>query len=110
MKFSGLVRIAFVGSILLLGAYAFAAPQKSAYHLLKKVPLAAAPGGGEYFDYITVDGDARRVYVSHGTEVQVLDADNYSVVGTIGGLQRCHGVALVKQLGKGFGTAGEAGK
>jgi hypothetical protein len=107
MKFSRLARIAFVGSILLLGAYAFAGPQKSGYHLLKKVPLAAAPGGGEYFDYITVDPDARRVYVSHGTEVQVVDADKYTVVGTIGGLKRSHGVALVKEIGKGFISDGD---
>jgi hypothetical protein len=110
MKFSSLLRIAFVVSILLLGAYAFASPQKGGYHLLKKVPLAAAPGGGEYFDYITVDAEGRRVYVSHGTEVVVLNADDYSTVGTIGGLKRCHGVALVKALNKGFITDGDLQK
>jgi hypothetical protein len=41
--------------------------------LLKKVPLPAAPGGGEYFDTIPADTDARRVYVSDGTEVDVLN-------------------------------------
>jgi DNA-binding beta-propeller fold protein YncE len=110
MKCSRLSRLAFSLSFALLGAYALASPPASSYHLLKEVPLAAAPGGGEYFDYITVDADARRVYVSHGTEVQVVDADNYSVVGTIGGLQLCHGVALVKELGKGFITDGKAEK
>ena len=110
MKFSNLVRLAFVVSILLLGGFAFAGPQKGGYHLLKKVPLAAAPGGGEYFDYITVDAEARRVYVSHGTEVVVLNADDYSTVGTIGGLKRCHGVALVKELNKGFITDGDLQK
>src|SRR3974390_1954788 len=78
------------------------------YHLIKTVQLGAAPGGGEYFDYITVDAAARRVYLSHGTEVQVLDADTFSVVGTISGLKRCHGVAVVPELGKGFITDGEA--
>ena len=81
------------------------------YHLLKKVPLAAAPGGGEYFDYITVDPAARRLYLSHGTEVQVLDADSYNVLGTItGGLKRDHGVALVPDIGRGFITDGETGQ
>src|SRR5262250_3140453 len=80
-----------------------AGPAAGGYHLLKKVPLAAAPGGGEYFDYITVDPAARRLYLSHGTEVQVLDADNYNVLGTItGGLKRDHGVALVPDAGRGF--------
>jgi DNA-binding beta-propeller fold protein YncE len=94
-------------SLMLLGAYALANPAPVGYHLLKKVPLPAAPGGGEYFDYITVDGPSRRVYVSHGTEVDVLDADKLTVVGTIGGLKRCHGVVLVNDLGKGFITDGE---
>jgi len=80
------------------------------YHLLKKIPLGAAPGGGEYFDYITVDAAARRLYLSHGTEVQVLDADSGAVVGTItGGFKRNHGVALVPELGKGFISDGDLG-
>src|SRR5579864_6786286 len=108
MKFSNLVRLAVGVCFLLFGTYTFAGPPPASYHLLKKVPLAAAPGGGEYFDYITVDSAARRVYVSHGTEVVVLNADDYTVVGTIGGLKRCHGVVIVKALGKGYITDGEA--
>jgi DNA-binding beta-propeller fold protein YncE len=49
------------------------------------------------------------VYLSHGAEVKVLDADNFSVVGTISGLKRCHGVLVLDDLGKGFITDGEAG-
>src|SRR6266478_8440189 len=110
MKFSNLVCLAVCVSFLLFGAHTLANPPAVSYHLLKKVPLAAAPGGIEYFDYITVDSAARRVYVSHGTEVVVLNADDYTVVGTIGGLQRCHGVVVVKALNKGFITDGEAQK
>jgi hypothetical protein len=95
-------------SCALLGAIALANPPGSGYHLIKKVPLGAAPGGGEYFDYVTVDSTSRRVYLSHGTEVKVLDADNYSVVGTVTGLKKCHGVVVLPKLGKGFITDGEA--
>jgi DNA-binding beta-propeller fold protein YncE len=56
---------------------------------------------------VTVDAASRRVYASHGTEVKVLDADNFSVVGTISGLKRCHGVALVPEVGKGFISDGD---
>jgi hypothetical protein len=95
---------------MLIGGYALATAAAVGYHLLKKVPLTTAPGGGEYFDYITLDGPGRRVYVSHGTEVVVLDADKLTVVGTIGGLKRCHGVVLVNELGKGFVTDGDLEK
>src|SRR5258708_35723076 len=82
--------------------------QSVSYHLLKKVPLGAAPGGGEYFDYVMADSDARRIYVSHGTEVKVVDADTGDIVGTITGLKKCHGIAIA--AGKGFITDGEEGK
>ena len=97
-------------SFLLFGIFALAGPPTGGYHLLKKIPLGAAPGGGEYFDYLTVDAAARRVYVSHGTEVKVVDADSGAVVGAISGMKRCHGIALINELGKGFITDGDAGK
>jgi YVTN family beta-propeller protein len=95
---------------LLLGNLALSNPPTSSYHLLEKIPLSAAPGGGEYFDYITVDAPARRVYLSHGTEVKVVDEDSGVVIGAISGLKRSHGIALVNELGKGFITDGDAGK
>src|ERR1700738_4794488 len=90
-----------------LPGVALASPPGPGYHLIQKIPLGAAPGGGEYFDYVTVDSAARRVYLSHGAEVKVLDADNFSLVGTISGLKRCHGVLVLPDLGKGFITAGD---
>lgn len=94
--------------IFVLGTLANA--QSAGYHLLKRVPLGAAPGGGEYFDYVMADSDARRVYVSHGTEVKVVDADTGDVVGTTTGLKKCHGIAVPDAGGKGFITDGEEGK
>ena len=81
------------------------------YHLLKKYSIGAAEGATrEYFDYITVDSAARRVYLSHGTEIKVLDADSGSVVGAITGLKQDHGVAIASEFGKGFITDGGQGK
>src|SRR5438477_2375677 len=90
-----------VGTSLLVGS-SVRQPAASGYHLIKTISLPPAPGGDEYYDYLTVDADARRVYVSHGTEVVVLDADNYSVIGKIGGLSRSHGIAIAMDLGKIF--------
>ncbi len=96
---------------LFFGAYVFAAGGLGGYHLLKKVSFGAAPGDIEYFDYITVDSAARRVYLSHGTEVKVVDADKFTELGTINyGFKRNHGVALVPDLGKGFISDGELGE
>jgi hypothetical protein len=95
---------------LLLAGYVFAFQTAGGYHLLKKVSLGAAEGGGEYFDYITFDAASRRIYLSHGTEVKVLDGDSDAVVGNITGLQRDHGVAVVPELGRGFITDGAAGE
>jgi YVTN family beta-propeller protein len=110
MRSCSVGRLALGVCVFLLGASAVAGPAPGGYHLLKKIPLGGAPGGGEYFDYITVDADARRVYLSHGTEVKVVDADSGAVVGTMGGFKRCHGVVLVKDVGKGFITDGDAAK
>jgi hypothetical protein len=52
MKCSALGRHTLSLSFVFFGAYALASLQAAGYHLLKTVPLAAAPGGGEYFDYI----------------------------------------------------------
>ena len=83
----------------------------SSYHLLKKYSFGAAEGSTrEYFDYIAVDSAARRVYVSHGTEIKILDADSGAVVGNITGLKQDHGVAVAQEFGRGFITDGEQGK
>ena len=105
---SSFVRSAAVVSLSCLSG-AIAA-SSAGYHLLKKIPLGAAEGGGEYFDYITMDASARRIYASHGTEVQVLNADTGAPIGKITGLKRCHGVALVPELGKGFISDGDLGQ
>jgi hypothetical protein len=81
----------------------------SSYHQLKKYTLAEG-ATREYFDYITVDSLARRVYLSHGTEIKVLDADSGALIGNITGLKQDHGVALATELGRGFITDGAEGK
>jgi DNA-binding beta-propeller fold protein YncE len=107
-RFAVILLVAMFSGCFLAGSYARPKPAASGYHLIKTIPLPAAAGGKEYYDYITVDAATRRVYVSHGTEVVVLNADDYSVVGRIEGLSRSHGVALAKDLGKGFITDGDS--
>jgi YVTN family beta-propeller protein len=111
MKSSSRSRIAALFSLILLGALAIAIPAKSAYHLLTKYTFGPAEGSTrEYFDYITVDSSARRVYLSHGTEIKVIDADSGKLIANITGLKQDHGVALAHEFGRGFITDGAEGK
>jgi len=56
-----------------------------------------------------VDSEAHRIYISHGTNVIVLDADSYAVVGEIPDAQGVHTIAGAADLGRGFTSNGRAG-
>ena len=91
------------GFLSLVTMAALAAPP-SGYHIIKKVPI---PGAGGW-DYVTVDDAARRVYVSHATQVEVLNADTFELVGTIPNTPGVHGIAIASEFGRGFITAGKS--
>ncbi|HEY5227686.1 MAG TPA: hypothetical protein VIJ19_04040 [Opitutaceae bacterium] len=63
-------------------------------------------GGDVRFDYLRVDPAMRRLYVSHATRVDVLDADTGAVLGNIAPMKGIHGIAIVPTLRRGFITAG----
>jgi len=74
------------------------------YQITKKIPI---PGQGGW-DYLTVDEGARRLYVSHGTQVEVLDVDSGAIVGKIAQTPGVHGIAVAPELGRGFVSDGQA--
>src|SRR6478736_3308194 len=76
----------------------------SGYHVSKTIPV----GGEGFWDYTTVDAEARRLYVSHGTHVVVLDADTQAVVGDIPDTQGVHGIAIAAESGHGFVSNGRS--
>ena len=82
-----------------------AAPSASGYHLLKKIEV----GGEGGWDYLIVDGAARRLYVSRGTRVLVFDADSGAPVGEIPDTPGVHGIAIADDLGRGFTSNGRDG-
>jgi len=67
------------------------------------------PGNGG-FDYITIDSAARRLYVSHGTEVNVVDADSGKLIGTIPDTPGVHGIAIASEFKHGFTSNGRENK
>src|SRR5690349_22012632 len=74
------------------------------YQITKRIPI---PGQGGW-DYLTVDEGARRLYVSHGTQVEVLDVDSGAIVGKIPNTPGVHGIAIASDLGRGFVSNGKA--
>src|SRR5215469_10742353 len=102
------LQVAFWSVLVLCAGLVYASPPAGGYHLLKKYDLGAAPGGMEYWDYITFDPAARHLYISHNTEVKVVDADSGAIVGSIPDLKRVHGIALVPELSRGFLSDGGA--
>ena len=87
--------------LLLVLAAAFA---QSGYHQVKKISI---PGDG-FWDYLTTDPDTGRVFVSHGTEVDVVDSKKGEVTGKITDLKLVHGIALAPEFNKGFISDGAA--
>jgi DNA-binding beta-propeller fold protein YncE len=66
-------------------------------------------GGDGGWDYLNADSDARRLYISRGTHVIVLDADSGKNVGDIADTPGVHGIALAPELGRGFVSNGREG-
>jgi YVTN family beta-propeller protein len=87
-----------------LSLLAASAQTAGGYHVTKKIPIA---GEGSW-DYLTVDESARRLYVSHGTQVEVLDVDSGAIVGKIANTPGVHGIAIAPDLGRGFVSNGQS--
>ena len=76
------------------------------YKLETRYPV---PGNGG-FDYVTIDSDARRLYLSHSTQVDVVDPDNGKLIGTIADTPGVHGVAIAPEFKHGFTSNGRENK
>jgi DNA-binding beta-propeller fold protein YncE len=92
-----------------LVAFSFAAllvQGETNYKLVGRYPV---PGVGG-FDYVMLDNSTRRLYVSHATQVDVVDADTGKVVGTIPDTPGVHGVAIASAFKHGFTSNGRENK
>src|ERR1700736_483438 len=64
-------------------------------------------GAPNFWDYVTFDSAAGRLYAAHVDKIDVVDAASGKVVGQVGPLHDAHGVAIVSELGKGYADSGE---
>jgi DNA-binding beta-propeller fold protein YncE len=88
--------------IAIMSAVTTAALAAGGYHLLQKVSVP----GDDGWDHPTVDTAGRRLYVSHGSHVVVMDVDSSKLVGKIDKTPGVHAIAIDPELGRGFITSG----
>jgi DNA-binding beta-propeller fold protein YncE len=81
-----------------------AAPAAPTYQVINKLQLGREGG----WDYLTADSQARRLYISRGDFVMVVDLDTGKQVGRIADTPGVHGIAIAPELGRGFTSNGRS--
>ncbi len=76
--------------------------QTSGYKIANRFPVS----GDEFWDALSVDYSTGRIFISHGTVMQVVDESNGNVIATITGMNGVHGIALAPDLNKGYISSG----
>src|ERR1700736_146115 len=94
--------LAVVGALARLTSHAQASAQ---YRIAHEVPLP----GDEGWDYLTLEAGGQRLFIAHGTRVQVVDTGTLALVGEIADTPGVHGIALAPDLGRGYISAGRSG-
>jgi len=84
-----------VPALLLLCSFAANAQQ---YKISTRIPF---PGEGGW-DYLLAESSNRQLYVSHGTQVEVVDLDSEKPVAKITGMKRIHGIAIANEFNRGY--------
>ena len=76
---------------------------KSQYKIASTIHVEGNGG----WDLIAMDESTSRLFVSHGTMVQVIDVKQGTVVGTIPDTKGVHGIAIATDINKGFISCGK---
>src|SRR6185503_9659630 len=88
-----------------LVALGMASAQDAGLHMIQTYKI----GGEGGWDYLNMYANSRRLFISRGTHVIVLDADTGKPVGDILDTPGVHGIALAPDLGRGFTSNGREG-
>jgi DNA-binding beta-propeller fold protein YncE len=88
----------------LLALLPFLAVNAQGLKVQKTFPIKSAGG----YDYITVDSVSDNLYVSHGTQVNILNKTTGDSIGVISSDKDVHGIAIAHEFGKGYITNGGA--
>lgn len=94
----------FTASITLFSFSAFAQSNSSGISLIKKTVI----GGTGGWDYVFISETDRHLYLSHGNQVEVVNADTHEMIGVIPDTKGVHGIVAIPILGKGYITNGKS--
>jgi hypothetical protein len=82
--------------------FCMGASAQAGYHIVDKI----AVGGEGGWDYLEPDPVGRRLYVTHKDHVVVIDMDKLTVIGDIPDSPGMGGVAIARELNRGFTANG----
>lgn len=100
------IRAAFVAVAIAAVWIAASVQGDDAYKFVTAIPIEGEGG----WDILTVDSDARRLYLSHATKVVVIDLETNAVAGEIGDTPGVHEFLAIPELKRGFSSNGKENK
>src|SRR5580658_4583727 len=89
---------------LALSGAALPAATPANYQFITQIQVPGDSG----WDYLSIDDAARRLYITHGDRIDVLDIDHNKLVGTITDTAGVHGFAIAHALQRGFASDGQS--
>lgn len=99
-----LIRKSIFTFAILISFYANVSLSQTGYKVLKNYKI----GSSGWWDYIAIDGPAKRMYVSHGNQVNVLSTINGDSIGVVTNTLGVHGIVIINKLGKGYTSDGKS--
>lgn len=96
--------LSFGMCLLIVTISTYSQNNQSGIKLIKKTVI----GGDGGWDYVTVSSEDRRIYLSHGDQVEVLNVDTHEKIGVIPNTKGVHGICAIPKLGKGYITNGNS--
>ncbi|HXE11685.1 MAG TPA: YncE family protein [Bryobacteraceae bacterium] len=95
MQITGAIAAGFAALCLVFSSPALA---QSGWHVTKTFKI----GGEGRWDYLTVDQQTHRLYVTRSSHTMVIDSESGKTIADIPGQKSAHGVALDPEAGRGF--------
>ena len=96
--------ICFLTALVL--CFANAVRGEGEYKFIKEIPI----GGEGGWDYLSIDAQTHKLYVTHATKIVVVDLEKDAVAGEIADTPGVHGFAIAPDLGRGFSSNGKEAK